>query len=164
MSKTLQERQKFIRYWMEKTGNTEIDMNAVAKMAIEMGWKVPSQMSDEDRMVKLFKTAARQDIRHDRKTGSPYRVYHAVPNRKPDGQLYFSYIDIDEPKTKPEHFRKACVLRREQTVDDLYQLRLDQLHWNDNRPEEQQVEILPADLEYDIELMRAVTDDIDEAG
>jgi len=157
------DRQKFIRYWMDTTGETEIDMAAVAKMAIKMGWKAPPPVTEEDRLAQQFKEAARQDIRHDRKTGRPYRGYHAVPKHDATGQLYFSYIDIDEPKTKPDSFRKACVMRREQSVGDVVQLRLDQLHWNDTRTEDQQVELLPADMEFDVELKLAGMDTEDDA-
>lgn len=162
MSK-IKDRQKFIRYWMDETGETEVDMHAVARMAMKMGWKAPPPVTEEDRLAKQFKDAARQDIRHDKKTGRPYRGYHAVPKHAADGQLTFSYIDIDDPKTKPESFRRACVLRREQTVDDAVQLRLDQFHWNDQRPPEQRVDILPADLEFDVEIRLASMDDKGEA-
>lgn len=162
MSKII-ERQRFIRHWMDETGESEVDMHAVARMAMKMGWKAPAPVTEEDRLAKLFKDAARQDIRHDRTTGRPYRGYHAVPKHSADGQMVFSYIDIDDPKTKPENFRKACVMRREQTVDDQLQLRLDQVHWNDSRPDEQQVEILPADLEFDIELRLASMDNKEDA-
>jgi hypothetical protein len=153
------ERQRFIRYWQEKTGESEIDMHKVAEMAVEMGWKAPPPISEVDRLAKEFKGAARQDVRHDKKTGLPYRGYHAVPRHTGDGQLVFSYIDIDDPKTKPENFKKACVMRREQSVDDMYQLHLDQTHWNDTRSTEQQVELLPADLGFDIELRLAAEDE-----
>ncbi len=157
------ERQKFIRHWMDETGETEVDRHAVARMAQQMGWKAPPPVTEEDRLAKLFKDAARQDIRHDRRTGRPYRGYHAVPKMAADGQMMFSYIDIDDPKTKPSSFRKSCVMRREQTVDDLTQLRLDQNHWNADRAPDQHVEILPGDLEFDIELRLASMDDRDEA-
>ena len=160
---TVAERQRFIRYWMEETGESEVDMHEVTRMALKMGWKAPPPVTEEDRLAKLFKDAARQDIRHDRKTGHPYRGYHAVPKQTTEGQLVFSYIDIDDPATKPDNFRKACVMRREQSVDDQLQLRLDQIHWNDQRPLEQQVEVLPADLEFDIELRIASMDDQGEA-
>lgn len=157
------ERQRFIRYWMDETGETEIDMHKVAEFAMRMGWEAPPPVSPVDRLAKQFKEAARQDIRHDRKTGHPYRGYHAVPKPSADGQLAFSYIDIDDPKTKPASFKKACVMRREQTVDDMFQLFLDQTHWNDTRPPEQQIEILPADLGFDIELRLASLDERPEA-
>ena len=131
--------------WIE-TGETDVDMHAVARMAMQQGWKAPPPITEEDRLAKLFKSAARQDIRHDRKTGHAYRGYHAVPKQTKDGQLAFSYMDIDDPRAKPGNFRKACVMRREQSVDDQLQLRLDQIHWNDQRPPGQHVEILPARL------------------
>lgn len=157
------ERQKFIRHWMEVTGESEVDMDAVAAMALSMGWKAPPPITEQERLAQQFRDAARQDIRHDRKTGRPYRGYHAVPRYSKDGQLSFSYMDIDDPKAKPESFRKACVMRREQTVGDVLQLRLDQLHWNDQRPPEQHVELLPADMEFDVELRLAGMDDQDDA-
>lgn len=163
MSK-IAERQRFIRYWKEVTGNTEVDMLEVAKFAIEKGWDAPAPISREERLAKQFKGAARQDIRRDRKTGRPYRGYHAVPKETATGQqISFAFIDIDDPNTKPDRFRKACVLRREQTVDDMTQLRLDQIHWNDNRPSDQQVKILPGDLELDVEIRLASMDEEDDA-
>lgn len=158
MNKT-EERLKFIRYWKETTGETEVDMIEVAKLALKMGWEAPAPISKEEALAKRFKAATRQDIRYDKKTGRPYRGYHAVPRYDDTGQASFSFIDIDDPNTKPDRFRKACVLRREQTVDDLVQLRLDQNHWNSTRPEDQQVEELPGDLEFDIELRIASMDD-----
>ncbi len=158
------EMQRFIRYWKETTGETEVDMVKVARLALKMGWSAPPEISREERLAKQFKRAARQDIRHDRKAGRAYRGYHAVPKADDGGrQASFAFIDIDDPSTKPDRFRKACVLRREQAVDDMTQLRLDQLHWNDNRPEEQRVDVLPADLEMDVEIRLASMDDEDAA-
>lgn len=157
------ERQKFIRYWKDETGETEIDMHKVAEFAMKLGWDAPPPLEPTDRLAKLFRDAARQDIRHDRKTGRPYRGYHAFPKKAADGQLTFSYIDIDDPKTKPESFRKACVMRREQMVDDGLQLTLDQGHWNSQRPPEQQVEILPMDLQPDVDWRIAAMDHKDDA-
>jgi hypothetical protein len=155
---SIDERQRFIRHWKETTGETEVDMHEVAVLAIKMGWKAPPPVTPEDRLEKLFKVAAKQDIRHDRKTGRPYRGYHAYPKMTVDGQYIFSYIDIDDPKTRPQNFKKACVMRREQTVDDLFALFLDQTHWNETRPPEQHVEMLPADLDFDIQLRLAAMD------
>lgn len=161
--KKMAERQKFIRFWQEQTGNDEIDVDAVAELALQMGWEAPLPLTPKERLAKQFKEGMRQDVRHDCKTGRPYKGYHAVPKYTVDGQLTFSYIDIDDPKTKPENFHKACVMRREQSVGDQLQLRLDQLHWNENRPAAQQVGLLPADMEFDIELRLADMDDKPEA-
>lgn len=156
--KQVAERQKFIRHWQEVTGQDEIDMHSVAEMAMKMGWTAPPPVSPVDRLAKQFKEAARQDIRHDKKTGRPYRGYHAVSKRAADGQLAFSYLDIDNPKTKPTSFHKACVMRREQAVDDMFNIFLDQTHWNDTRSAEEQVPILPADLGFDLELRLSAMD------
>lgn len=149
MSK-VEERQRFIRYWKDVTGETEIDMRRVAELAIQMGQKPPPPVDPIDAVAKQYREAAKQDIRHDKKTKRPYHGYHAVPNISADGQRTFSYIDIDDPKTKPERFRKSIVMRREQMIDDGVQLRLDENHWNGTRPAEQQLELLPMDLEPDI--------------
>ncbi len=155
---SIEERQRFIRYWKETTGETEVDMKKVSALALEMGWKAPPAQTPEDRLEKLFKIVAKQDIRHDRNTGRPYHGYHAYLKMTAEGQYVFSYIDIDDPKTRPQNFKKACVMRREQSVDDLFALFLDQTHWNETRPAEQQVEMLPADLDFDIQLRLAAMD------
>lgn len=155
---SIEERQRFIRYWKETTGETEVDMKRVSKLALEMDWKPPAAQTPEERLEKLFKIAAKQDIRHDKNTGRPYHGYHAYPKMTVEGQYVFSYIDIDDPKTRPQNFKKACVMRREQSVDDLFALFLDQTHWNETRPAEQQVEMLPADLDFDIQLRLAAMD------
>lgn len=156
------ERQRFIRYWKDETGETEVDMRKVAELAMGRGWLAPPPVDPIDRLAKLFKEAARQDVRHDRATGRPYRGYHAVPRQAPDGQLTFSYIDIDDPNTKPESFRKSAVMRREQMVDDGVQLSLDLDHWNSQRAEEHHVH-LPFDLQPDIDWRRATLDDKPDA-
>lgn len=157
MSK-ISERQRFIRYWKDVTGETDVDLHKVAELAMKMGWHAPPPIDPVDRLAKLFKDAARQEVRQDRKTGRPYRAYHAVPRPQEDGQLSFFYIDIDDPRTKPENFRKSAVMRREQMVDDGLQLSLDIDHWNGQRPEEHHVS-LPFDLGPDIEWRRATMDD-----
>ena len=162
MSK-IEERQKFIRYWKETSGETDINMDMVAELALKMGWDAPPPMTAKERLAKQFKDAAKQDIRHDRKTGRPYRGYHAFSKAGAGGQIDFFYADIDDPKTKPENFKKACVLRREQSVDDLFALFLDQTHWNDTRPNEQHVIMLPNDLDFDVQLRLAAMDKKPEA-
>ena len=101
MSK-VKERQRFIRYWMDQTGETEIDMHAVAKMALKMGWDVPPPISTEGRLAKLFKDAARQDIRHDRKTERPYGDTMPFRNLMQAASWYFltSTLTIRKPSRK----------------------------------------------------------------
>jgi hypothetical protein len=89
-------------------------------------------------------------------------VNHAVPKRSESGQMSFSWVDIDNPQTKPTSMRASLVMRREQMVDDGLQLTFDMEHWNSIRPESERIE-LPMDLTMDIEIRRAAMDDDDEA-
>ena len=101
-------------------------------------------------------------MRHDPKTGHPYRANHAVPKRAATGQLTFSWIDMDDPKTEARSMRASLVMRREQMVDDGLQLTFDMEHWNSIRPEEEHID-LPMDLTLDVEIRRAAIDDEDDA-
>ena len=78
MSK-LQERQRFIRHYKDKTGEREIDMHKVAAFAKASGWKMPTPPSAIDLLAKQLTDAAHEQRKYDKKTGKPYRVYHAIP-------------------------------------------------------------------------------------
>lgn len=132
-------------------------MRTVAEFAVRKGWPLPKPADPLDTLAKLFADAARLEIRRDPQTGNPYRANHAVPK----GQIYFSWVDIDDPQTKPTSMRASLVMRREQMVDDGLQLTFDMEHWNSIRPEEERIE-LPMDLTFDIELRRAAMDDDDD--
>jgi len=76
---------------------------------------------------KAVYEAAREETDYDAKTGKPYRVYHAVPVKS--GQLnLFVHIDINDA-TRGQML-KSCVNRREQMVSDGLQLTFDMEHWN----------------------------------
>jgi hypothetical protein len=155
-----QERQRFIRYYREKTGESEIDMHKVAEFAKEMGWKMPAPLSDVDMLAKLFADDAQSEQKYDDKTGNPYRVYHALPA---SGQMnLFVYVDIDEA-TRTQML-KSAVNRRDQMVNDGYKLTLDLDHWNGVNPDKDPIQ-LPMDLTLDIEIKKAASeeDDDDEA-
>ncbi len=150
-----QERQRFIRYYREKTGETEIDMHKVAEYAKKMGWKMPKPMSEVDLLAKRFADDAQAERKYDEKTGRPYRVYHAIPVNS--GQLnLFVYVDIDEAN-RPQMW-KSAVHRREQMVSDGYQLTLDLDHWNRINEKEEPIS-LPMDLTLDVEIRKAAADD-----
>jgi len=157
MSKA-QELQKMIRLYKEKTGETEIDMTAVAKFAVGMGWPLPKPTDPIERLAQQITNAARQEIRRDKETNRPYRANHAVPTYDSSGQQVFFWIDIDDPKTTQASFRKSAVMRREQMVSDGLQLSFDIDHWNGARPDGDKID-LPWDLTMDIEIRRAVYDD-----
>jgi len=132
-------------------------MKKVAEFAVSKGWPLPPPADPIDSLARLFSDAARLEIRYDPDTGNPYRANHAVPRRAASGQLSFSWVDIDNPNTKPTNMRASLVMRREQMVDDGLQLTFDMEHWNSIRPEGDHIE-LPMDLTFDIELRRAARD------
>jgi hypothetical protein len=147
-----QERQRFIRFYKEKTGESEIDMNKVAALAKEMGWDMPKPPTEIEMLAKLFADDAQAERRYDDKTGKPYRAYQALP-AVPTGQLnLFVYVDTDEA-TRPQML-KSAVNRREQIVTDGFNLQLDLDHWNRINPTEEPID-LPMDITLDIAIRKA---------
>ena len=150
-----QERQRFIRYYKEQTGEHEIDMHKVAEFAKRKGWKMPRPSSDIELLAKLFAEDAQAERGYDKETGKPYRVYHAIPVSS--GQLnLFVYVDIDEATRK--QMLKSAVHRREQMVSDGYQLTLDLDHWSRVNPDKEAIK-LPMDLTLDIQIRKAAADE-----
>jgi hypothetical protein len=149
-----QERQRFIRYYKEMTGEREIEMRKVAEFAKRKGWIMPIPPSDVDLLAKLFADDAQAERKYDEGTGKPYRVYHALPA---SGQLnLFVYFDIDEANRN--QMWKSAVNRREQMVSDGYNLTLDLDHWNSVNPDKDSI-ALPMDLTLDIEIRKAADGD-----
>lgn len=148
--KRAEQKQAFIRYYKQFTGKTDVNMKEVAKLAQKMGWTLPKPADPLDLLAQQFADAARQEVRRDKKTGSPYRVYHAVRVTQGDQQLSF-WIDIDEAPRKK--MVKSVVMRREQMVGDGLQLTFDVEHWNRVNPTEEAIPVL-LDLTDDVEWRR----------
>jgi hypothetical protein len=142
-----QEMQRLIRHYKDVTKKTEVNMHDVAQFAAEKGWPLPRPIAALDRLAKGFSEAAREEIRHDKKTGKPYRANHAVTTGWGPKQLTL-WIDIDEAPRKP--MLKSLVQRREQMVGDGLQLTLDAMHWNTVNPNEEPIK-LPLDLTDDVQ-------------
>ena len=143
-----QERQWIIRLYKTETGSTEVDMHEVAKFAVKIGWPIPDPIKPFDRLATQFSQAAREEIKHDKDTGRPYRVNHAVPMQRSDRRQLYLWVDIDEA-SRPL-MSKSLVGRRQQIVSDALQLDLDQEHWNNIHPDEEQIN-LPLDFTDDVE-------------
>jgi hypothetical protein len=153
----LQKDQKFIRYYKEVTGVTDVNMKEVAKLAVKMGWKMPQPKDPLDLLAKEFTDAARLEIRTDKNTGNPYRAYHSLFDAH-DGEQPSTWIDIDDkpPRSK---MLKSLVKRREQMIGDGLQLTFDAEHWNSICPTEEPIQML-MDFTEDIQWrMNAPKDD-----
>jgi hypothetical protein len=147
MSTKHQQMQRLIRLYKDETKKTEVNMHEVAQFAVGKGWPLPRPIAAIDRLAKEFSQAAREEIRHDRKTGKPYRANHAITSIQGSLQMTL-WIDIDEAPRKP--MLKSLVQRREQMVGDGLQLTLDALHWNSIHPSEEPIN-LPLDFTDDVE-------------
>ena len=157
-----EEIQALARLYKGETGATDIDIADLVEWAVTtMGWPLPVPATPKDRLTQTFKRALREEVRHDGKTGRPYRANHAVPVGESAQGTLWRWVDIDTAPRKQVH--KSLVLRREQMVDDGVQLSLDMDHWNSTHPNELPIEIV-FDFEDDVEWRKAALDEQAEAG
>jgi len=108
---------------------------------------MPRPVDPTQMLAQQLAEAAREETRHDAKTGRPYRANHAFPVTQGGQQLYL-WVDIDHA-TRPQMW-KSVVTRREQIVSDVVQLRFDAEHWNNVHPAEQPLRV-PTDFTEDVE-------------
>ena len=151
-----QRMQAVIRQFKMETGTTEVDMGDVADWAIAHGWRLPKRIPPRDMLAKEFARAARDEMRHDDRTGRPYRANHAVPTTDQNGQTSFRWVDIDEAPRAP--MLKSLMRRREQIISDGLQLSFDAEHWNRINPREQPIAI-PLDFTEDVEERTSILDE-----
>jgi hypothetical protein len=105
-------------------------------------------------LAKQFTEAAREEVEYDKKTGRPFRVYHALKVSHGGTQLHL-FVDIEEATR--DQMLVSLVNRRDQMVSDGLMLTYDQDHWNDQHPAQEPIQ-LPMDLTFDIELKKYADD------
>ena len=140
MATKAQERQRFIRYFKAQKEKTDVNMHEVAEFAAANGWPLPKPKSPLDLLAPEFSQAAREEVRHDKSTGKPYRANHAYQQPQGDTQLTL-WVDIDDPSTTRKKMNKCLILRREQMVGDGVQMTLDADHWNNIHPDEEPIQM-----------------------
>ncbi len=154
MATKVQERQAFIRYYKKETGKQEVVMKEVARFAAKMGWTLPVPADPIDLLAKQFSEAAREEIRHDKKTKRPYKVNHPITVTQGNAQLTF-WIDLDEA---PRHKAvKALMQYRDQMVGEAVMVTNCADHWNSINPGEEQIQI-PLDFTDDVEWRKNATE------
>jgi hypothetical protein len=117
---------------------------------------MPKPVNPRDMLAREFSAAAREEIKHDGKTGKPYRVNHAFQTSLL-GETVTRWVDIDEA---PRHRMQASMTsRREQVVGDIVQLSLDIDHWNGVNPDDQPI-IVQTDFMPDVEWRKNAPDDM----
>lgn len=146
MSTIVQRRQAFIRHFADQKGEEGFTMLEVAKAAEKMGWPLPKPSSPLEMLANQFKDAAREETRRDKKTGRPYRVWHAYPAASGEqGTLWADIEDIKRP-----NMVKSAQNRREQVVGDIVQLTFDIEHWSNAHPSDEPITV-ETDFTLDVE-------------
>lgn len=140
--------QETVRRYKRETGNTEIDLVEVADWMMDRGYRASKVLPERERIAQQLGRALRQEIRHDKITGRPYRANHAYPKGVTKQGTLWSWIDIDEAPRGPVY--KSLQARREQMVGDGLQLTLDADHWNGIHPEEKPI-VVEMDFTDDVE-------------
>jgi dienelactone hydrolase len=128
----------YVNWYMQETGETEVDMHKVAQWLILKGYKAKTPPSQVDLLAKELSKQAREQTRMDVVSGDSYRAYHAFTQRQGDAQLTL-WVDIDQAPRKP--MQRSLLQRREQMVGDGVQLSLDRDHWNRIHPNEDPIQI-----------------------
>ena len=152
--------QTLSRRYKSETGVSEIEVHEFGRWLVRKGWPLPEPVSPEELLAKNITRALREEIRHDKVTGRPYRANHAYPvgvNRQ--GTLW-AWIDMDEAPREP--MRKSLQTRREQMVGDALQLSFDTDHWNAIHPDEQPIQI-ELDFTDDVEWRKNAPDENERA-
>lgn len=143
----LQQKQAFMRYYKEQTGEKELDMNKVAAFAEKSGWTMPQPKTPVELLAREFADAARVEVRKDALTGQPYRANHAYPTKQGQMTLWL-WVDIDEASRKTMF--KCLINHREQMIGEALQISYDTDHWNSIHPSEEPIQI-PLDFTDDVE-------------
>jgi hypothetical protein len=156
----VQERQRFIRYYKEQTGQKEVNMHDVARFAEKMGWRLPKPPSGIDILAKQFAQAANEEIGYDKKTKRPYRANLAITQRMPSGEQLAIWIETDGT---PRHkMVKALTQYREQMVGEAVMASDTADHWNRVNPAQQPI-LFQTDFTDDVEWRRNAPDEGEKA-
>lgn len=160
MSTQRQRLQNIIKLYKQRTGNTSVIMQDVAKFAAELGWQLPKPKDPLDVLAEQLSKAAREEVRKDAVTGRPYRANLAVTTAKQDGTQYTFWTDIDEAPRHVAH--RSFTQRREQMIGDALQLTFDATHWNRVHAEEEPI-VMVLDFSDDVAERTTAMDIEDQA-
>ncbi|MGH9326055.1 MAG: hypothetical protein ACRD2B_05125 [Terriglobia bacterium] len=148
MSTAAQRKQKFIRYFRQQTGTSEVNMHEVAQMAHKMCWSLPKPVDPMDLFAKQFADAAREETREDKVTRRSYKANLAYLRRTAGGKQLWLWFDVDEA-TRPQMV-KGLHHYREQMVGEAVIGVNTANHWNRVNPAQQKLGFI-ADLSPDVE-------------
>ena len=118
-----------VRQYVEQGGSEPIDLDALARFAINEGlWS-----KSGSKMLQLCKRDLSRALReqyHTDPQGRQVRTYHAAKNRDTSGRQQVFWADMRSAPV--EHMELAFQQRRSQIVGDCTQLKRDVESYNDN--------------------------------
>ena len=140
MSYREREQQKMIRLFQDETGVFEFTMVQVAEWAQQRGFRMPKPPTSVELLARQLQQSARSETRTDPETGDQYRANHAYP-RNVKGKPTMFWFDLDGPAATKSKAEKALKLRRNQALNDVFHIALDQGRWNRTHGPEEQIEL-----------------------
>jgi len=155
-----EEMQAFIRYYKRENKKFEVSMAEVAAAAAKQGWPIPAPVSGIDRLAKQFSDAAREEVRHDKKTKRPYRANLAITQRLKDGKQLAIWIDTDEANR--ERMIMALAKYREQMLGEAVIGTNTADHWNRMHPDQMPLPF-PTDFAEEVQWRLNAPDEDEEA-
>jgi hypothetical protein len=156
LANSVDKRQKFIRYFKQVKGVTEVDMHEVAILAKQMGWPLPKPKDPLDLLAKQFADAASEETRKDRTTKKPYRANLSFLRRLGNGKQLWLWFDVDEPTTTRDQMVKGLHLFREHVVSEAIIGVNTAEHWSRNHPDQPPLPFV-TDLTEDVQERSAST-------
>lgn len=148
-ARAIQRRQKFIHYYKEQTGKSEINMRELAEFAVSMGWPLPKPIEPIDQLAKQFSEAAREETGVDKETKRPYRAALSITRRARDGRqmAFWFYVDDDPPR---RYMVKGLYQYREQMVGEAVIATNTADHWSRLHPDQKPLSFM-TDLTPDVD-------------
>lgn len=146
MATYAQQMQNIFSQYESEVSENPANLRDVGRWAMKKGLWKPREEDIASQFAQDMADALREEYRTD-KNGRRYRSKHAV-RKTENGKQMSLWADID--KAPRSHMERAFAQRRNQSVGDCYQLRLDVDHYNDKHIDE------PIQMIFDF------TDDVEE--
>jgi hypothetical protein len=120
--------------YQEETGNYDFQLADVARWAEQRGWEMPTPPTPVELLARQLQRMARTITRNGDDV-VPYRVYHAY-TEVVDGEPQTNWFDMEGPAATESKVEKALKLRREQALDVVVHIRVDENRWNTMHPDQ----------------------------
>lgn len=152
MSTAIQRRQAFVRHVRKVKGTSEVTMQEVVDMAIQMGWPLPKPITPQEMMAKQFADASREETRQDKETKKAYKANLAYAKKDSQGRQLWFWFDVDE--ASHAQMLKGLHHYREQMVSEAIIGVNTAEHWNRMNPGQMQLAFV-TNLAPDVDERRA---------